>query len=288
MATEQALVSTIGKAAAAAATLAEGDVLVIVDDEEDTKSNKEVVTVDDGVIVIPDEPKNKLDRLTQDLATAKDVSWNSFVGKMKVTVGKKKSKNAVKKKIVPVEVIDLNEYEEDDKNDKIKVVEERSGDGKGQNPKKVYCYNCGRVGHSGHECKLPLFEEICPSVPSSCMGRKGDWWKKYAMDTVLYGPRIPLGDERAIRNFKLMPNCSTPSPGLRRRLSPNKFFEDQGGNKPVRFCASSDDEDGSSGSDSEGLNINTQNGGSAASTADKIDEDGLVIDYIPVKKPKRN
>lgn len=247
-----------------------------------------------NVVVIPDDAEQQQQKqLEQDPISGKTISWRKFIENMNKPSKSPEDKRArspdntkagpvFTKKIVPVEVIDLEEYEEKSETPKISQQQQQQ---QPHIPKKVFCYNCGRSGHSGHECKLPLFEEICMGFPPSFMGRKSDWWRKYAMDTVLYGPRIPLVDKRSISNFTLMPDSSTPSPGLRRRLSPNRFYEDQGSNKPVRFCGDVDDSD----SDDDSECKSTQNGGSAAKKdLDDIDDEGLVIDFIPIKKSKKN
>lgn len=298
------------------------DEVIVLDEDEETKNEEDVILLRDdnekeeekdndkeseskgvdkkeegkekeNVVTIPDDSESmsledKIERLTNDIIRSSTVSWKYFVDEMNKPPessedkkgGPNRSKNVPKKKIIPIEVIDIDEYEEDEKNDEQKksVFFEDTKPGP---TKRVYCFNCGRAGHSGSECKLPLFEEICVVLPRPVMCRKSDWWRKYAMDTVLHGPRIPLSSARGISNFTLLPYNMSPSPGPRRGTSPN-----QGRKRPVQFCASSDVSDDSD-SDYDGSSGKKINGGNATKEVEDIDDEGMVVDFIPVKKFKR-
>ena len=194
--------------------------------------------------VIAEGAAEKLERLIQEETRAKTVSWTRFVrnmGSSPEPVGTRKGTGASTRKIAPVHVIDLDDSDEGDngsangdgstkRSSSPKVKKEDNTSEKALPVKrKAFCYNCGRAGHSGDECRLPSFDEICTCLPLPNMARQSEWWRKYAMDAVLFGPRIPLTDERGIKFFTVSSAGPTPSPGLKRRRSPNMTTELQVG-----------------------------------------------------------
>ena len=260
------------------------------EEEKEKEKEKEEEKEEENVIAIPDDPEDPIERLTNEMIRSSTVSWKSFVDEMKRSSVSpddnkdrpSKPRNAPnKKKIIPIEVIDIDEYEEDAKQDKSVFFEDK----KPGSAKRVYCFNCGRPGHTGPECKFPLFEEICTVIPRPVMCRKSDWWRKYAMDTVLYGPRIPLTSARGIGNFSLLPYNLSPSPSLRRGTSPNLGGS---GGRLVQFCASSDvSDDSDSDYERSRKRSGKRKGGSAIKEDEDIDDEGMVVDFIPVKRFKK-